>query len=64
MQGQAILTVSTPTDVPWNKGKFIGAKPPLRQKHASASAAVCPHGGCRAGVETGRFLQGMRQGLP
>src|SRR6185503_7822313 len=36
MQEQAILTLSTPTDVPWNKGKLIGAKPPLRQKHVWA----------------------------
>jgi len=28
MQEQPILTLSTPTDVPWNKGKLIGAKPP------------------------------------
>jgi integrase len=25
-----------PTSVPWNKGKLIGAKPPLRQKHVWA----------------------------
>jgi integrase len=30
------LIVPTPTQVPWNKGKFIGAKPPLRQKHVWA----------------------------
>ena len=36
MQEQPILTLSTPTDVPWNKGKLIGAKPPLRQKHVWA----------------------------
>ena len=36
MQEEAILTLSTPTKVPWNKGKLIGAKPPLRQKHVWA----------------------------
>src|SRR5262245_39823913 len=36
MQEEAILTLSTPTGVPWNKGKLIGAKPPLRQKHVWA----------------------------
>ena len=36
MQEEAILTLSTPTRVPWNKGKLIGAKPPLRQKHVWA----------------------------
>ena len=33
---EAILTLSTSTGVPWNKGKLIGAKPPLRQKHVWA----------------------------
>ena len=32
--------------------------------HAPASSAVCAHRGGRAGVEAGRFFQGMRQGLP
>ena len=36
MQEVAILTLSTPTRVAWNKGKLIGAKPPLRQKHVWA----------------------------
>ena len=36
MQEDAILTLPTPTRVPWNKGKLIGAKPPLRQKHVWA----------------------------
>jgi integrase len=36
MQEEAILTLPTPTRVPWNKGKLIGAKPPLRQKHVWA----------------------------
>jgi hypothetical protein len=36
MQEEAILSGSTPTRVPWNKGKLIGAKPPLRQKHVWA----------------------------
>ena len=30
MQNQ---TNTTPTRVPWNKGKVTGAKPPLRPKH-------------------------------
>ena len=33
MQDNANLTLPAPTGVPWNKGKLIGAKPPLRQKH-------------------------------
>lgn len=30
------LAVPTPKRVPWNKGKLIGAKPPLRHKHVWA----------------------------
>jgi hypothetical protein len=26
-------TLPTPKPTPWNKGKLIGAKPPLRPKH-------------------------------
>jgi len=33
MQHNANLTLAAPAVVPWNKGKLIGAKPPLRQKH-------------------------------
>ena len=36
MQDNANLTLPAPTRVPWNKGKLIGAKPPLRQKHVWA----------------------------
>jgi integrase len=36
MQVNANLTLPIPTRVPWNKGKLIGAKPPLRQKHVWA----------------------------
>jgi hypothetical protein len=36
MQEKATLILSTPTRIPWNKGKLIGAKPPLRQKHVWA----------------------------
>src|SRR5262249_58196884 len=36
MHDDANLTLPTPTRVPWNKGKLIGAKPPLRQKHVWA----------------------------
>ena len=31
MHEDATLAISTPRRVPWNKGKLIGAKPPLRQ---------------------------------
>lgn len=44
MREQAILTLSTPTDVPWNKGKLIGAKPPLRQKHVWAIRGMLQNG--------------------
>ena len=36
MHDEANLTLPTSTGVPWNKGKLIGAKPPLRQKHVWA----------------------------
>jgi hypothetical protein len=36
MQEEAILILPPPTRVPWNKGKLIGAKPPLRQKRVWA----------------------------
>ena len=36
MQDNANLTLPGSTSVPWNKGKLIGAKPPLRQKHVWA----------------------------
>ena len=36
MQDDANLAIPTPTRAPWNKGKLIGAKPPLRQKHVWA----------------------------
>ena len=36
MHEEAILTLSASSRVPWNKGKLIGAKPPLRQKHVWA----------------------------
>ena len=36
MQEGANLAIPTPKQVPWNKGKLIGAKPPLRQKHVWA----------------------------
>src|SRR5690242_5914705 len=36
MQKKAIPLSPTSTGVPWNKGKLIGAKPPLRQKHVWA----------------------------
>ena len=28
--------IATPKKVPWNKGKLIGPRPPLRQKHVWA----------------------------
>ena len=36
MHEDANLSIPTPKRVPWNKGKLIGAKPPLRQKHVWA----------------------------
>jgi hypothetical protein len=36
MQDNANFSLSTPRRIPWNKGKLIGAKPPLRQKHVWA----------------------------
>ena len=36
MQEGANLAIPTPKQVPWNKGKLIGAKLPLRQKHVWA----------------------------
>ena len=36
MQDDANLVAPTPKRTPWNKGKLIGAKPPLRQKHVWA----------------------------
>ena len=36
MRHNANLTLPAPAAVPWNKGKLIGAKPPLRQKHVWA----------------------------
>jgi integrase len=36
MQDDANLAMSPPKRTPWNKGKLIGAKPPLRQKHVWA----------------------------
>ena len=36
MQDDTNFGVPTPKRAPWNKGKLIGAKPPLRQKHVWA----------------------------
>jgi hypothetical protein len=36
MQDDAIFAIPTPKRAPWNKGKLIGAKPPLQQKHVWA----------------------------
>jgi len=33
MQNQAVVTPSVSAHPPWNKGRLIGAKPPLRPKH-------------------------------
>ena len=33
MQDRENTVVTKPRRVPWNKGKLIGAKPPLRPKH-------------------------------
>jgi integrase len=44
MQVEAIPTLSTLTGVPWNKGKLIGAKPPLKQKHVWAIRGMLQNG--------------------
>jgi len=36
MQDNANLVLSAAKGIHWNKGKLIGAKPPLRQKHVWA----------------------------
>ena len=36
---------TTSGPVPWNKGKFIGAKPPLRPKHVWVGPAQASGGG-------------------
>src|SRR6185437_14023357 len=36
MHDNANLNTATPKRVPWNKGKLIGPRPPLRQKHVWA----------------------------
>ena len=36
MQDDANLVIPTPKQAPWNKGKLIGTKPPLRQEHGWA----------------------------
>jgi hypothetical protein len=36
MQDNADFSLLSAKRIPWNKGKLIGAKPPLRQKHAWA----------------------------
>ena len=38
MQDDSNLALTTPKQAPWNKGRLIGAKPPLRQKHVWAFA--------------------------
>jgi hypothetical protein len=42
MQDDANLVTPTPKRAPWNKGKLIGAKPPLRQKHVWANTHHAP----------------------
>jgi hypothetical protein len=44
MQEEAILALSPPTGAPWNRGKLIGAKPPLRQKHVWAIRGMLQNG--------------------
>ncbi len=36
MRNDASLSIPTPKRAPWNKGRLIGAKPPLQQKHVWA----------------------------
>jgi hypothetical protein len=33
MEKASTPSVGKPTRVPWNKGKLVGAKPPLRPSH-------------------------------
>jgi len=33
MQEHANSVIVTPKRIPWNKGKLVGTKPPLRPKH-------------------------------
>ena len=44
MQDGANLAIPTPKRAPWNKGKLIGAKPPLRQKHVWAIRSTLQNG--------------------
>jgi integrase len=44
MQIDAIPPLPASTRVPWNKGKLIGAKPPLRQKHVWAIRGMLQNG--------------------
>ena len=41
MGSQAQAMCSTPRREPWNKGKRIGQKPPLRPKHLGRSVPDC-----------------------
>jgi hypothetical protein len=36
MHENEIATTAAPKRIPWNKGKLIGPRPPLRQKHVWA----------------------------
>src|SRR5262249_14587724 len=40
MHENANLAATAAIRIPWNKGKLIGAKPPLRQKHVCASRGM------------------------
>ena len=37
MSDNEACLLKSPTRTPWNKGKLIGAKPPLRPKHVWSS---------------------------
>ena len=41
MQDDENLAIPRPNRAPWNKGKLIGAKPPLRQKHIFGNSHPC-----------------------
>jgi len=41
MQDNANFLLPAPGRIPWNKGKLIGAKPPLRQKLGGPSGLNC-----------------------
>ena len=45
MGDDATLAIPTAKRAPWNKGRLIGAKPPLRQKHVWAIRTMLQNDG-------------------